>query len=111
MNPVVFKDVPGANQDNVVVANEGVVRHSELPGQDALECFDCRMGNEIVRLTCHHRVVVANALDIDADVFARHWVVLQNTSGWRHYRHLSGSCCCCVPTRLPRSWVIPTRMQ
>ena len=60
MNPVVIEDVPGGNQYNFVVAKEGVVRHSELPSHDALEGFDCRMGNEIVWLPSHHQVVVAN---------------------------------------------------
>ena len=86
MNPVVFKDVPSGNQYNFEVANEGVVRHLELPGQDALEGIDSRMGNEIVLLTCHHHDVVAILLDIDADVVARH-------SGWWFCTQLS---CCCV---------------
>ena len=50
MNPGVFKDVPVVSQDNFVVANEGVVRHSELPSQDALEGFDSRIAVEIVLL-------------------------------------------------------------
>ena len=55
MKPVVIKDVPAGDQDNLIVADEVGVRHSELPGQDALEGFDSRMGNEIVCRPCHHQ--------------------------------------------------------
>ena len=48
MNPVVDKDVPIGNQDNVVVAHEDAVRQSEPPSQDTLERFDSRMGVEAV---------------------------------------------------------------
>ena len=106
MNPVVIEDVPAGNHYNFEVANEGVVRHSELPSQDALEGFDCRMGNEIVSQPLHREVVVAKQWqqvddilrDADGDVVARHsdCAAYQNTVRWwcyRCYRHLGSGCC------------------
>ena len=107
MDLVVVEDVPAGYHYNIVVADEGAVRDSELPSQDCLEGCDCRSGNEIVSQPLHGEVVgwqqdddILHDWDVDV-VASSDCATYQNTLRrwckpciWQwSYRYLCDCCC------------------